>query len=152
MFWQQTRIPFLILSKQQSGIYFPRLRLLRQHFMFIHHGMYIYNIVSFILRMLSYNASHTSHITNPAFLSVKIIIINNFQQVRNHHSKLNRVIIENKCNLIRFSQPYYLGFQIEVTLPSRFLLITLLSRLSFQSNLTIHVPSHSPTIQAFISK
>ena len=49
-------------------------------------------------------------------------------------------------------QPYYPDFHLEVTLLSRFLLTALLSRLSFRSNPTIQVPSHSPTIQDFISK
>ena len=60
-----------------------------------------------------------------------------------------------------------LHYRFEVTLPSRFLLTTLLSRLSYlkvtlprfilkfytnlsQSNPTTQVPSHNPTIQAFI--
>ena len=51
-----------------------------------------------------------------------------------------------------FSQPYYPGSHIEVTLLPRFLLTALLSRLAYQSNPTTQVPSHSPTIQAFISK
>ena len=94
-----------------------------------------YNIVSFILRTAAYNASHASHITNLVFLSGKTVIINNFQQVHDQHSKLDRVIIG----------------ATNATLPI-FLLTALISRISYQSNPTIQVPSHNPTIQAFISK